>query len=194
MKCFEMGLILRDVKASRSIVDAYHIHQKVSNLLDGNEGRKYVYRWSLLPSGILVRARFACESDMPEEARDHVAVHMPIEKGRVFRFAVDAIPTVKETTSGRSRQIVGRDACLEWLNKKLSERGADILAADETDVFSVRIGKSGCDFSRRVSRFAGTLRVDDPDLLGKAFLCGIGKGRAFGFGMLNLEVGNEGSF
>lgn len=86
----------------------------------------------------------------------------------------------------------------EWLGRQLTREGAARVAPNGIDLIGFQRVRSqrldhgsGGSRHRSIERpdalFAGELTIDDPDVFGRLLTRGIGRHRAFGFGMLLLR-------
>lgn len=110
--------------------------------------------------------------------------------GRTHRFEIECNPTAcRRTASGgptRRVPLTGREDRLAWLERTLAAHGMTVLHAD------VAAGRT-LDFAHRGGRVrltgvpaTGTLRIDDPEAAARALREGVGRGRAYGMGLLLL--------
>lgn len=106
-----------------------------------------------------------------------------------YRFSLKANPTKIISEGGRKirQAILDREGQIEWLLRKAEQSG---FAIDQADL--VHIKKAG-EHRIRCGRnsalcigfnFEGILTVTDREKFSRAFISGIGKSKAFGFGML----------
>lgn len=113
-----------------------------------------------------------------------------------MKAAVDAgSPNTKrpELTRGKRVPIIHDDQKIQWLQRQGESHGFSLVESTEHGPL-VRIGPSG---NRRFKRnnstvtlhgtqFDGTLKVDDLDALRNALVSGIGRGKAYGLGLMSL--------
>ena len=127
--------------------------------------------------------------------------------GESFRFRLQANPTRQEGTGKNRKGIYIEWDRLDWLNRKARYHGFALETKEHTirkkeseeefvmDLPLVRtvdlndgqrfaMPGQGAQFS--AVRFDGTLTVTDSEKFGHALHNGIGKARAFGFGLLSL--------
>ncbi len=155
-------------------------------------------------------ATFACKRV------DHL--YAALEAGAVLSFRLRANPTRKidtyggpdsgERRNGRRVELQGKEKQLEWLRRKGTQGGFELLTtAVNPDVLDVRAASTGKVTGTRGTRetsadadaaaasrsltfgsvlFEGRLRVVDTDALRNALVQGIGSGKAYGFGLLSL--------
>lgn len=129
------------------------------------------------------------------------------QTGRMFRFQVRVRPTVRTGASRDGQRARERDAYdpageldrastySAWLANALMRNGAELLDARAEALrlaplltrsrrgdLAVRTSTMGPD-----ATFSGTLRVSDPEMFAALMARGVGRHRAFGFGMLLLR-------
>jgi CRISPR system Cascade subunit CasE len=137
--------------------------------------------------------------------------------GRVLGFSVRVRPTVRvdregdrnkvreldaflatvERSGGSERNggqpVLGRsDVYAEWLRMRLSAGGADLrhLSMNQFRLVGVHRRNSGRHLQRvrgPIANFTGQLTVRDPEAFAELLRRGVGRHRAFGFGMLLLR-------
>jgi CRISPR-associated protein Cas6/Cse3/CasE subtype I-E len=160
----------------------YQLHQLVYARFAQGGRRDFLYAPLQLPHtlAVLVRGPFDGQALPSLAAGDEAA------------FSLRALVTVKSREDNRRRPLGrGRTAeRLAWLARRGGEHGFEVLQADVT-VERRPFDKPGRTAWLDVSEFNGRLRVTDAEKFAAALDGGIGKGRAFGFGMLVLYGGDE---
>ncbi|PQZ94892.1 type I-E CRISPR-associated protein Cas6/Cse3/CasE [Arthrobacter sp. MYb227] len=141
---------------------------------------------------------------MPE-TQDYSRILKQVKQGGTYGFRLTA-NTMKaavdigsanakrpELTRGKRVPIIHDEQKVQWLQRQSSTHGFSILESAEHGPM-VRIGPSG---NRRFKRnnsmvtlhstqFDGTLRVDDIEAFRTALVSGIGRGKAYGLGLMSL--------
>lgn len=124
-------------------------------------------------------------------------LNLAIKERQSLRFRLLANPTRKiDTKSGpngrrrNGRRIPVRDEqLLGWLARRAKAAGFSIRG-DSTAVQSgyvyVNRARDGNALRLRSARYDGILRVTDPAKLKEVLACGLGPGKAFGFGLLSV--------
>jgi CRISPR system Cascade subunit CasE len=126
-----------------------------------------------------------------------------IQRGECFSFRVVANPTVKRRIDGKKNGR--RDACitdaqqLAWLVRKGEHGGfrlvqsTDDFTAGAPQVIVVPLGRHFAVHAQSEGqlchygvRFDGLLQVTDPSEFIRAMECGVGSGKAFGYGLLSI--------
>lgn len=139
-------------------------------------------RWDDLPRGYLDRAA---------EVRPLEPLLDRITYASIWRFRLTANATVTNNQT-RSRRGLTREADLvEWLSRKSAQIGAQ-LSTNQQPTFTARdlgtiSGRRGAQkITLRQALFEGVLRVEDAGVCKAALISGIGRGRAYGCGLLTL--------
>jgi CRISPR system Cascade subunit CasE len=128
------------------------------------------------------------------EVRDVEGAHEALRAGQRLRFLLHANATFDAVVDGSRRRTAIRDADrqLEWLLRKLSAAGCRPHEVDGRlqvvvgDTWRQRGGRGRSMTTHQGVVFSGALVVDDPDRLRDALRRGVGRGRAYGFGLLTV--------
>lgn len=128
------------------------------------------------------------------EVKDIEEAHAALRAGQRLRFLLHANATFDGVVDGRRRRTAIRDANrqLEWLLRKLSTAGCRPHEADGRpqvvvgDTWRLRGARGKSMTTHQGVVFSGALVVDDPDRLRDALRRGVGRGRAYGFGLLTV--------
>lgn len=113
--------------------------------------------------------------------------------GQAWAFRLRANPTHRATVGGRKRIMahatVGHQ--MEWLRSKADSLGVDLGSKEsptfqltEREVLDFRRGEGRVTLG--VARFDGLLTVVDASALRSALVAGIGRGKAYGCGLMTL--------
>ncbi|MEW6927243.1 type I-E CRISPR-associated protein Cas6/Cse3/CasE [Trueperella pyogenes] len=141
----------------------------------------------------------------PQETADYDRLLTRIQKGQEWNFELLANPT-KTINRGRERRgrVVAHLSILEqvkWLFGKAESLGVDFGSAEQptfqvTESKTLNFTKMRGDGTERdrvhlvTARFAGSLKVVDPDRLRHGLVNGIGRAKGYGCGLLTLARGN----
>lgn len=105
-----------------------------------------------------------------------------------YRFEIDLNPVKKEKESGKRRAVTGQLDLLNWFIAHSEKWGFQADARSlEVSIKPVRqFSKDGtvCTFNHAF--FRGRLHVTDQEKFRESFFAGLGHGKAFGFGLLQL--------
>lgn len=171
-----------------ALADPYRMHQHLSALAPSS---RLLYRveggshpWVLL----LAWEPFLVHRLPPGfgafEAKSLTPRHLT--RGLAYRFRLRANPARNE---GKRRQpVLGRERQVAWLARALEERGGRLLTLlhHEDEGFLEVRKPDGNRFSVLSVLFEGILEVQDPQALWRAEAEGLGRAKAFGFGLLSL--------
>lgn len=196
-----LTLSRKDVNALR-ITDDYSLHRVVYSLFE--DVRSEAEKRSSVPSGFLFADKggdakgrqILILSDRPPLQPAYgelVSRPVPDEflQHRFYKFEVTLNPTRKENKSGRRVPIKTREEVAAWFGgKSLASWGFSVDPA-RLDVRMLPVMQFSKQGDRPVTHGAasvsGMLRVENRDLFIESFRKGIGRGRAFGFGLLQIE-------
>lgn len=201
-----LTLDARDRRARHILSDPYEQHRLV--LLgfpaDANQGGcRVLFRLEPEASGpfrtLLVQSELEPDWEA-RAARQHASLagaetkllRLALRSGSRLRFRLRANPTKRDKTTSKRIGLVSEADQMSWLARKGSSAGFAIdpertLIVPEEGVHSRRHGESHeCLIVCHGVRFEGVLEVTDPAALTETLRCGIGSGKAFGFGLLSL--------
>lgn len=153
---------------------------------------------SVLPSmftGELLDARAGADawSSTPLEA----FLHRTVVNGRELRFRLRANPTrailTKSLPDGRKQNgkrvpVRGDEARAAWLERSFGQNGMGLVAVLTRPEPVLRGTREGARVTHEGCSFEGVLRVDDAERAIRAIGAGIGRGKAYGFGLLSVAA------
>jgi len=106
-----------------------------------------------------------------------------------YRFKVIVNPTRRDSASRKLLPIKGREAIAGWFRERVPDWGFQVstehLQVDQLDVLQFP-GKQQHTVTLAQAHIQGQLQVSDRDLFHHSFRRGIGRGRAFGCGLLQI--------
>jgi len=121
------------------------------------------------------------------------AVTHDYHQGKVLSFRLRAFPARAVDTktrpdgtksNGRRVPLLTDTERLEWLGRKAEQAGFDIMQAQVDGTMDVS-GLHRCGpLTFLAVEFSGQLRVRNPEQFAIALATGIGRGKAYGFGLL----------
>lgn len=194
----------RNPRVSRDLEDALHLHHTVRSLCPANalkeEGRieRLLYRLDREGRDVILRIQspFAVSLDaLPggyarAYAIDRISWPVAGFEGQLVRFVLDANAT--KVTRGqdlRRKRVPLKGAELfTWWERKAHQAGlktVSLYARALQPVIARRESRSPTFLQS--NRFDGMALVSDPTALQRAILGGIGRGRAYGLGLLCLS-------
>lgn len=189
-----------DIKALR-VTDAYSVHRVVYDLFA--DTRDEAQKQASLPSGILYadkggdfhhRQILLLADRLPNLAPQYGTVdYKPItpqflEHGR-YAFEVIVNPTRRDGQSGKLIPVRDRDAITDWFTERATASWGFQVDRERLQVDRLtvqRFTKGGHTVTHGSAVFKGALDVLDQDRFKESFRRGIGRGRAFGFGLLQI--------
>lgn len=192
----------RAVKALR-ITDPYSLHRVVYSLYEDVRGEEA--KAASQPSGILYadqggdfhgRKILLLADRLPVDCIDGQygeVCSKPISDNFLehvqYRFKVIVNPTRRDSASRKILPIKGREAVTDWFCERAPEWGFQVstehLQVDQLDVLQF-LGKQQHTVTLAQAHIQGQLQVSDRDLFHRSFCRGIGRGRAFGCGLLQI--------
>jgi CRISPR system Cascade subunit CasE len=196
-----LTLARKDVKALH-VTDDYSLHRVVYSLFE--DVRTDAEKQSSVPSGFLFADKggdakgrkilILSDREPLQPAHGKLisrAVPMEFLQHYFYKFEVTLTPTRKESKSGKRVPIKTREAVAAWFGgKSLSSWGFSV-DADQLDVRMLPVmqfrKQDGLPVTHGAASVSGMLRVENRDLFVESFKKGIGRGRAFGFGLLQIE-------
>ena len=137
------------------------------------------------------------DHDSGAEVKGYAPFLERIHQGQRWRFRLVANPVISKPqpeSRGRVEALAGRQAQLQWLMRQQQKLGIS-LREDAFDIvhsqwLHFRKG-DGNKVSIRAITYEGLLVVEDADLLRRALTDGVGRGKAYGLGMLTLMPPTE---
>lgn len=140
-----------------------------------------------------IKEQFGFEEDM-DEIKGYDALLERITEGSIWQFRLTANPTHTVKNGKQERGKVVAHASdkfqMEWLYQKAEQNGFTVLTEDscivESDwkIFYKRENKNRVRLKE--TTYQGVLRVDHEDLFRNALINGVGRGKAYGMGLLTV--------
>lgn len=181
------------------IRDAYSVHKIVYGMFD--DVRTADEKRSHIASGILYYDRMGegervilMMSDRPPHQptvgrlRVKTVSESFLEHER-YAFEVMMNPTRRRKSDGKLVPIKGMDALAAWFSGKSERDWGFVVEAGSLSIrpLGVQVFEAkGRKVVHHRVLFSGRIRVSDRELFQKAFRTGLGRGKAFGFGMLRI--------
>lgn len=177
------------------ITDDYSLHRVVYSLFQDGERERFLYVDKGSRKGFYIILVLSARE--PMKLPDLSMETKPIAESFLLhdRYAFEIIlnPVKRQRKSGKLQPIIGQLPLLEWFMEKATQNGflPDkehlVTKAQPAQIFK---GPSGCVDQRVVHHrvlFTGILTVTNRELFEDAFRNGIGRSKAFGFGLLQLN-------
>lgn len=106
-----------------------------------------------------------------------------------YIFEVTVNPTKRDRNSGKIIPVTGYDAIRQWFSDRAVPSWGFSVSPDSLDVSNVGVQqffKSGQRITHGCATLKGMLRVVDRERFIRSFKHGLGRGKAFGFGLLQI--------
>ncbi|MFU8787821.1 MAG: type I-E CRISPR-associated protein Cas6/Cse3/CasE [Methylobacter sp.] len=187
-----------DVKALK-ITDAYSLHRVVYSLFA--DVRSATEKQASVPSGILYADKggdfHGRKILLLSNRQPNLPEHGKLEMKKIadsfleydhYRFEVVVNPTMRENVSRKIVALRKREEIAAWFIEKAPRWGFEVspthLEVRETQV--ARFEKDGQTVTQGQAKLIGRLKVLDKEKFVQSFKSGIGRGRAFGCGLLQI--------
>ena len=174
-----------------NIRDDYSIHRLVYSLFPLEQERsRFLYAdKGSVRGGRLLLVLSEKEPNVPEYVTSATTIISEnFFRFSDYRFEIDLNPVKKEKESGKRRAVTGQLDLLNWFIAHSGKWGFQADARSlEVSIKPVRqFSKDGtvCTFNHAF--FRGRLHVTDQEKFRGSFFAGLGHGKAFGFGLLQL--------
>jgi CRISPR system Cascade subunit CasE len=172
--------------------DAYSIHKIVYSLFpaQSDEERSFLY---CDKGGDFNERLILLLSKQPPLTPEHGEIESRVISDKFleedyYGFEVAMNPVTRDNKSRKIISVRGKEELLQWFTKKAPGYGFDILpdslSIKETAV--IQFEKSNDKVVLGKAVFIGKLKVTDRQLFIKSFHNGLGKGKAFGFGLFQI--------
>lgn len=177
------------------LCDLHNLHQSVWSVvrLSRDQQRSFIFSFAEYRNmiGIIVRS-----GNLPEhlQARARLLAS-PADTGEYW-FALRANPVARHVElSGKTvtRALTGGDDLVDWLYRQGERHGFQPRSASLSLARRCRrcTPSQGAPYTINDVLFRGSLSITSPQRLQQALINGIGRSRAFGFGMLLLASPDE---
>lgn len=188
------------VKALR-VTDLYSLHRVVYDLFD--DVRTEAQKQASEPSGIqwvdkggdsLCRQILLLSDRLPRAGEHGVVASRPLPDDflthRHYRFTVTLSPTKRDNQSRQLKPVKGRAAIATWFVERSTNNWGFSVDPLRLQVDDVRVaqfkGKAERAITLQQATLSGYLTVTDPERFAQSVANGLGRGRAFGCGLLQV--------
>ena len=183
-------LTRKDMKGLGNDVDEYGIHKLVYSLFPG-EKRNFLF----LDKGgcydertiLIVSLNKPIESNLGKLQSKVIPEHFLNHSE--YAFEVRMNPVKRRSDNRKAVPIQGEDVLRSWFMQKQDSWGIEILP-EKLEVFDTglqKFTKGEHSIYHNKATFRGILSVKNKDLFKDSFRNGLGRGKAFGFGLLQLK-------
>lgn len=179
------------------IKDAYSIHKTVYSLFPKEDDKSRSFLYCDKGGDFNKRQILLLSKTMPEKPEigevDSKEIPNAFLQEDYYAFEVLINPVKRDSKTKKIIPIIGKDNLYEWFLQKSATFGfsvlPDTLIIQDTDVMQFekekQKEKQKVVFGKAL--FKGKLNVTDRQLFIKSFEQGLGKGKAFGFGLLQIR-------
>jgi len=184
----------RQAIQSLKIKDPYSLHKCIYSLFPSNERRFLFYD----QGGDLRFRRILLVSQeqplVPEIGMiESKFIPQGFFKHQRYAFQVLLNPVEQPQGSRGKMPVVGRDALRDWFARR-QERWGFASNSEDLEIFNLgvqTIHKAERTITYNMAEFRGVLEVTDRECFIDSFINGIGRGKAFGFGLLQIRPFKE---
>lgn len=183
------------------IKDAYGLHKVIYGLFE--ETRSEAEKQASVPSGIVYadkggdfnsRQILMLSDRRPHQTPQFGTVETkPVAEGFLghthYAFEVTLNPGRRDKQTGKIVPMRGGEEVAQWFLARSNQSWGFSVNAEslQTEKIGVQtFNKGGRTITHGSATLKGELRVTDPECFRQSFLQGIGRGRAFGFGLLQI--------
>lgn len=188
------------VKALR-VTDLYSLHRVVYGLFE--DVRSEAQKQASEPSGIqwvdkggdhLCRQILLLSDRRPQtgEYGEVESRSLPDDflSHRHYRFTVTVSPTRRDNQSRQLKPVKGREAIADWFIERAATNWGFCIDPARLQIDDVRVaqfkGKAERTITLQQATLSGYLTVTDPERFALSVASGLGRGRAFGCGLLQV--------
>jgi len=199
-----LRLSRKDCKALK-ITDPYSIHRAVYSLFD--DCRTDAEKRASHSSGILyadkggdysTRQILMLSNRGPNTPIHGEVLSKPIPEGFLnhdrYGFEVTVNPTRRDSATRKLVAVRGREDITSWFIERADRSWGLHVDQDQLQIQQLGVQqfvKDGMRFTHGSATFKGVLQVQDRQQFTRSFDHGVGRGRAFGFGLLQIVPLND---
>ena len=187
-------LIPKQQMLKRRVFSGYDLHKLLWTCFPDrpDEKRSFLFRCEEVSSGIQILLLSREQPvPIPFAAWDGTkSFSASFIVGSLFMFRLKANPVLRGNADRKIHAITGEEALSDWLHRKADRHGFSLKSIPEFSAchlveFSKKQEKA--QIALNIVDISGVLSVTDADAFSDAVRNGIGRGRAFGCGMLLLR-------
>ncbi|MFH2064524.1 MAG: type I-E CRISPR-associated protein Cas6/Cse3/CasE [Pseudomonadota bacterium] len=191
-------MIASVLKLSRSdckaigLKDVYGLHKIIYSLFPEIPGQKRDFLFADKGGGFNSRKILILSEREPIPPEYGVLSSKPVPDQflahNIYGFEIVLNPTKRNPETGKIVSVRKKDDLLEWFTQRCEKHGFDVLSQSlQVNVLGVlRYEKNGKHCTHNTATFMGKLRVTDREAFIQSFKQGIGRAKAFGFGLLQI--------
>ena len=195
-----LALSRQDIKIL-SVKDPYSLHRVVFGLFENVRSESEME--SAVPSGILyadkggdfhARKILILSNRKPHQTPQFGKIETRTVSSEFlsfdrYAFEVTINPTKRDIITGKILPITGRENILQWFMDRASESWGFSVKKESLELERTAVQtfeKAGHRVTHGSATIKGELSIVDRSRFSESFLKGIGRGRAFGFGLLQI--------
>lgn len=182
----------RDDCRKLAIRDAYSIHKVVYSLFPQPANKKRNFLYCDKGGDFYGRRILILSEKKPLEPKEGILESKTIPEmflnADYYGFSVFMNPVKRDNKTGKIIVIRGKEAMALWFQQKSEKYGFSLIADSlvVNDVSIVEFNKNGRKVTLSKAQFMGKLKVTNREFFIKSFQNGLGKGKAFGFGLFQI--------
>ena len=182
----------RDDCKKLKIMDVYSIHKIVYSLFPQQENKARNFLFCDKGGDFYERRILILSEEIPLQPEIGMLESKNIPKSFLYDdyygFTVLMNPVKKESKTGKIIVIKGKENMASWFIQKSEKFGFEILPDSlvVNDTTVLKFEKKGQKVVLSKAQFIGKLKVTNRELFIKSFKKGLGKGKAFGFGLFQI--------
>lgn len=172
----------------------YDLHKLVYSMFPGNR-RSFLYYD--LGGDIRGKALLLLSAKQPILPKAGELQSKPVPEDFLgytrYAFQVLLNPVVRKSGKSTFIPVIGREDLVDWFLRRSKDWGfsVDSSRLEISDTGVIRICKQNTTIIYNKACFSGVLEVEDIDRFTDSFEKGIGRGKAFGFGLLQIRPINS---
>lgn len=172
------------------IRDCYSIHKLVYDLFPGNQRDFLYYDMGRNPLGrqiLILSKNQPVINEIGELRSKFISNDFLLHDNYAFQIMLN--PVFREKEGKKITPIIGRESLLDWVARKQINWGFSINfeSLEIFDIGTESFTKGSDSILLNKATFRGTLSVNNIKLFSNCFEKGIGRAKAFGFGLLQLK-------
>lgn len=186
---------------SLKITDLYSLHRVVYGLFD--DVRSETEKQASKSSGIQwvdkggdrqYRQLLLLSDRLPRKINEDWVESKPVPDGfllyRQYWFTITISPTQRDNQSRKLKPIKGRQAIADWFIERAAARWGFIVDPAQLQVDAIKVQQCKNKVQHLITlqqaTLSGHLTVSDPERFQTSFKQGLGRGRSFGCGLLQI--------
>jgi len=190
----KVKLNTRNVRVQAALADSYIMHCLVQGEVFPEKRGRMLHRVQQGRNEVLLYVVSPNEPDWTPFRRIAITAEKKawtpkFTKDSLLRFQITASPSVQIGVKDRNNKTLHfyeQNDQEEWLRVRFFDRGAEVVEVTAGRWSRLVCDKPGANVYELAVPFSGVLRVKDPVMLAHATRYGVGRGKAFGLGMLTL--------